>query len=391
MKTLIELYDSKNTIDNILASYIFQPDQVVFLCDGSPKNLAGVKELQWAFKEKFPQMAFSYTFLRNSQQVPQVCERLISLYPDPVFDLTGGRDSISFAVAQFCHQRVRPCICIDWQEKEILCSEAAQEYKESFFMPQLTINDILRANGATACRSMHQTPPKERYNALTEFFEETLRRPKEWHSYCRYLQQTASQAQREGHPLTIQGNGVIYERGGKMLQCHPDFARLALKLGFFTQLEMKKTQVSLTFADETMLRYLTSQGTWLELYVYIIAKQSGRFHDCQMSVVIDWDGVFQKRDNVVNEIDVMLMRGIRPVFVSCKTSVPTTENLNEIELYAKKLGGSQAVAMLVTTTDVQKEAPIVAERAEELDVILVERDQLLEKNGLLHLLEGIRG
>ena len=50
MKTLIELYDSKNTIDNILASYIFQPDQVVFLCDGSPKNLAGVKELQWAFK-----------------------------------------------------------------------------------------------------------------------------------------------------------------------------------------------------------------------------------------------------------------------------------------------------------------------------------------------------
>ena len=52
---------------------------------------------------------------------------------------------------------------------------------------------------------------------------------------------------------------------------------------------------------------------------------------------------------------------------------------------------TQAEAMLVTTTDVQKEAPIVAERAEELDVILVERDQLLEKNGLLHLMERIRG
>lgn len=391
MKTLVELYDSKNIIDNILASYIFRPEHVVFLSDGRSKSMTGIKELQKALTLRFPGMAFSCELLRNSKQVPEVCGRLMALYPDPVFDLTGGQDPVSFAVAQFCHQRFRPCICIDWREKEILCSEAAQEYRRQFFMPQLTIDDILQANGAMVCRKMHQTPDKRRYDALLTFFEETLRRPKEWLSFCRYLQQTAAQAQRDGHPLTIQGNGVITDRGGRMIQCHPDFANLAYQLGFLTQLEMKKTKVSLTFADETSLRYLTSQGTWLELYVYITAKKSGRFHDCQMSVVIDWDGVFQKRDNVINEIDVILMRGIRPVFISCKTSVPTAENLNEIELYAKKLGGSQAVAMLVTTTSVQKEAPIVFHRAQELDVLLVEREQLLEPKGLTRILESING
>ena len=140
------------------------------------------------------------------------------------------------------------------------------------------------------------------------------------------------------------------------------------------------------FADEMSLRYLTSQGTWLELYAFIMAKRSGWFHDCQMSVVIDWDGIPQRKDNVVNEIDVMLMRGITPIFISCKTSVPTTESLNEIELYAKKLGGSGAKSMLVTTAALN-DAPTVRIRAKELDLILVERNDLLKESGLLPFLK----
>ena len=129
----------------------------------------------------------------------------------------------------------------------------------------------------------------------------------------------------------------------------------------------------------------------MELYVYITAVQSSRFHDCRMSVVIDWDGVFLKRDNVINEIDVMLMRGSRPIFISCKTSVTNTENLNEIYLYAKRLGGSHAQAMLVTTQDVKRQSPTVHLRAQELGVILVQRDDLLQEKGLLRILEKLNG
>lgn len=390
MKTLVELYDAKNTIDNILAAYIFRPDHVVFLFDGQPENLEAVQKVQQALSARYPGMTSSREILSGSGQAREVFERLISLYPDPVFDLTGGQDAVSFAISMLCYVRCRPCICIDRQRGELLCSEAAQIYREQFRMPELEIEDILRANGAALLRSMHQTPPPERYDALTVFYEETLHSPKEWLSFCRYLQQMAAKADREGHPLSIQGNSVVADKNGRMFQCHPDFARLAYRLGFLTKLELEKNRVSLTFADETVLRYLTSQGTWLELYVYITAERSGCFNDCRMSTVIDWDGVFQKQDNVVNEIDVLLMCGIRPVFISCKTSVPTTENLNEIELYAKKLGGSQAVAMLVTTTDVKKQEPIVYYRARELGVILVQREVLLKENGLLQCLTQIR-
>ena len=59
MKTLIELYDSKNTIDNILASYIFQPDQEKVMPDGMEESLRtsfpdapSAGEIKWFYTEK---------------------------------------------------------------------------------------------------------------------------------------------------------------------------------------------------------------------------------------------------------------------------------------------------------------------------------------------------
>jgi len=391
LKTLVELYDPQNILDNIMVPYIFTPDRVVYLCDGREESRAGVEKLKTALTERFPKMEIFCEVLENSEQVFPLCEKLISVYPDPVFDLTGGMDAVGFAVTLFCHTRIRPCICVDWQQRKLICSEAAEKYQEQFHIPQLSIEDLLHACGAALQRKMHETPKKEWFDALTTFYEETLRYPKDWLSTCKYLQQMAAKAENEGHPLSFTGNTVITDRSSKVLRCHPDFMKLAYRLGFLRKLEWKKSTVSVTFADKTILRYLTSQGTWLELYVYITAMQSGRFHDCRMSVVIDWDGIFLKRDNVINEIDVTLMRGARPVFISCKTSVPNTENLNEIYLYAKRLGGSHAQAMLVTTQDVKRQSPTVHLRAKELGVILVERNDLLKENGLLHILEEIRG
>ncbi len=388
MKTLIELYDPSNILNNLLATYVYSPNRVVFLSDGSKEQTAGVEQLRHALKERFQVLETFHVVLENCASAEKVCQRLCATYPDPVFDLTGGADAVSFAIALFCHNRVRPCICVDWQQRKLICNEPAEKYQDRFHIPSLYIEDILHANGAALQRKMHETPEPNLYEALTTFYEETLRSPKNWLSTCKYLQQVASKAEKEGHPLSFTSNLIIPDRGGKMLRFHPDFAKLAHRLGFFKELEIKKTTVSAVFTNEKILRYLTSQGTWLELYVYITAIQSGRFHDCRMSVVIDWDGIDMKRNNVINEIDVMLMHAARPIFISCKSSVPTTENLNEIYLYAKRLGGSHAKAMLVTTQDVEYLSPTVYLRAKELGVILVQRADLLRKDGLLQILEN---
>lgn len=385
MKTLVELFDLENTVDNILASHIFRPERVVFLTDERSECITRIWEIERALTKKYPKMRFTIQPLNTSRNVNEVCERLLATYPDPVFDLTGGNDAISFAIIQLCNRRFRPCFCIDWQEGIILCSEAAEDYRNDFEMPNLSLEDLLGANGATIFRKMHATPPEPRHDAILEFFQETLRRPKEWLMFCRFLQQAAAEASRKRHPTVIQCRQSISDPNGRVSQFRPEFAQLAYRLGFLKNLEINPRQVYMKFADETSLRYLTSQGTWLELYSYIMCKRTGWFHECQMSVVIDWDGIPQRKDNVVNEIDVMLMRGITPIFISCKTSVPTTESLNEIELYAKKLGGAGAKSMLVTTASLD-DAPTVRVRAKELDLILVERKDLLKEEGILPFL-----
>ena len=45
----------------------------------------------------------------------------------------------------------------------------------------------------------------------------------------------------------------------------------------------------------------------------------GVFDDVRTSVVVDWQGGNQP-DAVTNEIDVMATCGVRPIFISCKTS-----------------------------------------------------------------------
>jgi len=385
MKTLVELFDLGNTIDNILASHIFHPERVVFLTDERSECITRIWEIERALKKKYPKMKFTIQPLNTSRDVEEVCGRLLATYPDPVFDLTGGSDAISFAITQLCNRRFRPCFCIDWREGVILCSEAAEDYKNEFKMPDLELEDLLGANGATIFRRMHTTPPESRHDAILEFFQETLKRPREWLMFCRFLQQAAAEANRKRHPTVIQCKKTISDPNGRVSHFRPEFAQLALRLGFLKSLEITPRQVHMKFADEMSLRYLTSQGTWLELYSYITCKRTGWFHECEMSIVIDWDGIPQRKDNVVNEIDVMLMRGITPIFISCKTSVPTTESLNEIELYAKKLGGAGAKSMLVTAASLD-EAPTVRIRAKELDLILVERKDLLKEDGILPFL-----
>ena len=105
----------------------------------------------------------------------------------------------------------------------------------------------------------------------------------------------------------------------------------------------------------------------------------------RMSVIIDWDGPENDFACAVNEIDALLISCATPVFISCKSSVPSTAALNEIELYAKRFGGSFSKTVMITTCDAQKEAPTILKRAQEMKITLIDRHDLQERRFLKHL------
>ncbi|MBQ3004644.1 MAG: hypothetical protein IJD88_01815 [Clostridia bacterium] len=64
-------------------------------------------------------------------------------------------------------------------------------------------------------------------------------------------------------------------------------------------------------------------------------------------VVIDWDGKLHDENtekvlDTENEIDVLMMHGVIPVFVSCKSSSVDSNELYKLNTIAEKFGGPYA-------------------------------------------------
>ena len=81
-----------------------------------------------------------------------------------------------------------------------------------------------------------------------------------------------------------------------------------------------------------------------------LQKDGKPFFDCcYIGVNIDWDGVDRHSNDTKNEIDVILMRGLTPVFISCKIG-----EIKEIEPYklwtvAERFGGKHVKKVLIAS------------------------------------------
>lgn len=96
-----------------------------------------------------------------------------------------------------------------------------------------------------------------------------------------------------------------------------------------------------------------------------------------MSVSIDWDGVISSKDKhkpeTRNEIDVVLMHGMTPLFISCKNG-NIGEELYKLHTVAERFGGPYAKKMLIAT-DLDQTSSSTREalrrRAWDMDILLV--------------------
>lgn len=96
----------------------------------------------------------------------------------------------------------------------------------------------------------------------------------------------------------------------------------------------------------------------LEMLIYMTALDSKdslgnkTYNDVMNGVCIDWDGEIHTDEDAYdteNEIDVMMMHGIVPVFVSCKNGIVGIDELYKLNSVAEKFGGQYAKKVLVAT------------------------------------------
>ena len=150
--------------------------------------------------------------------------------------------------------------------------------------------------------------------------------------------------------------------------------------GLIHNLKQKDSCFTFDFKSIDVKHCLIKQGVLLELFItntVFSIKEDGQpvYNDVMMGVQIDWDGVKSQiaYTEVKNEIDVIAMKGLRPVFISCKNGKFTDEELFKFSTVAEEFGGKYVKKVLVTNYFSSKDNPEIK------DDILQKRDESLEE------------
>lgn len=162
--------------------------------------------------------------------------------------------------------------------------------------------------------------------------------------------------------------------------------------GILKEYSLTPERIKLVYRDERVKQLITKSGQVLEMAIFLaicdIKDSDGRrvYNDVMTGVTIDWDGklveknlscnipdyMMEKYQDTENEIDVMVMRGMVPIFISCKNGRVDMDELYKLETVAKRFGGKYAKKILIAT-NLKKSAftwDLVA-RANEMDIKVV--------------------
>lgn len=129
-------------------------------------------------------------------------------------------------------------------------------------------------------------------------------------------------------------------------------------------------------------------GNLLEQKVYLSCKKllGHGVCDVKTGVGISWSPDRQGMISTENEIDVLVMRSLSPVFISCKNGKFDSEELYKLSSVAQRFGGKYSKKILVATdlahtADTQTVAHLRA-RAEEMGIVIIENVQRMTDNEL---------
>ena len=134
----------------------------------------------------------------------------------------------------------------------------------------------------------------------------------------------------------------------------------------------------LSFPSRKIASLFEVSGAFLENYLYMKLTDSGYFDDVMMSAVIDFSGDI-KRYPVVCEIDCLVLKDNRLLFVSCKSNKVDTAALNEIKVHNTMFGNSLSYPVLCTLDDLDTKSPSVYGKGRELSVAIIDRSSFEEE------------
>ena len=373
MRTLIELYDT-SPIRNVLATVMFRPQEMILIC---PPEVAEDPNQKRSLRDFFAylncpvKLTLIPVTLLDAGKTERVLREVLESHQDCAIDISGGTDAALFAAGVASGDT--PVFTYSVRKDTFFEIKNAPFARSLPNTVHLDVRSCLMMAGGTLL------PGREDNAGLAEMSDRIDRlfrvysafRP-QWNRQISYIQKISS-----AEPGVLEAGGQLREKAGnKNIDADGEFFGALEEAGLILNLQYTDESVSFRFPDERVRFWLRDVGAVLELQVFRACRAAGCFDDVVLSAVVNWQSGKINRDSVTNEIDVMAVQGIQPVFISCKTSEVHTDALNELAILRDRFGGKFARAILVTSGVTGKTREPVRRRADKLGIELVEWEDM---------------
>ncbi len=403
--TYIEFFE-KTVCENICSCLVNAPERVVLIGDKSKLLKKHAKHYHEVFLSKGKDIEFTYRSVNKNKidDIIAVLENLVDTYDDCVFDLTGGDDLYLVAIG-IISERFKDRH-IQMHRFNILNGTVADCDNDGVTIKKeeavLSVAENIKIYGGDIVYSDSKIKGTYAWNFTDSFLRDLSRiwtvcrcDVRKWNAQVGVLNAVECVGECDDQTLnTVAKRKTVDEylsRFNAKFMCANSIVEQLKEFGLLS-LRVTDDNISVTYKNKQVKKCLTTAGLILELTVYLAAKNAKDdegnpfYNDVMHGVCIDWDGEIHNGDekfDTENEIDVMLMHGVVPVFVSCKNGVVDSNELYKLNCVAERFGGKHAKKVLVTTALSSLESyEYIKQRAEDMGIKVFEDIQWLNEEAM---------
>lgn len=398
--TYVEFFD-KSAIENICSCLVNPPDRVILIGSQKKTLQSHAQRYHDFFEKKGVDIEFICKTVNknNLEEIVKVLSDIVEKYEDCVFDLTGGDELMLVAVGIVSHA---------YRDMEIqmhrfnLRSNVLYDCDKDGTaipinnLPELSVEENIRLFGGKVVFEGEKPGGTYPWEWSKEFIDDIRRiwgvcqrDVRAWNTQIGVFAAAEELSDRTDPLVTTVSmpkiSSYLKNFSAKYVEINRIIGELQ-KYGLLVFDDSEEDVISITYKNEQVKRCLVKAGQALEMKITLAAmlakdKNGGPvYNDVMNGVYIDWDGdIHTEQDgfDTENEIDVMMMHGMIPVFVSCKNGMIDIDELYKLSSVAERFGGKYAKKVLIATALGANDpfAEYLRQRAHDMNIRLIENTQ----------------
>ncbi len=372
-RLLVKIFNHHTIEKNVYPAFLTESDAILFL------SLSKIKEeekisLKHFLMEQVPHIK-QVTFRQISlEKLSEELDFILINHKEVALDVFGDDSLLAVILYQYGMERKLSIHAMDTEKERQYTLDTGTLVESNLSIPSLSIHQLIELRGGKLIKSKQPCYSPKEITAIKRLANYAISNPEQWYQVTQFF---ALAKTGDFHAET----GKVLMNNGKRYPYPAALISLLTEAGMLHIDEDKTDKVIYTFPSSEAQLTCRTKGHILELYLYLLAKESGFFDECMIGAEIDWNGIFPEIDNVQNEIDVVLRKGKSIIFISCKMTDLSVEAINELEVYANHFAGETCLKLIVCSGKINT---VYANRCHEYGVIVIKNNQI---SNLIPMLE----